>query len=295
MIAVLYLERMKNLSHKNLLAFTLALTTIFNVYGQLSGSSYADSKRTKQAKFVYVYDGIPGFAEFKDGQASGLVVDLMKEFEAYIKDMEGIDVTSSFVLKDNFSNFLSEVEDANGAVFGLSNISISDERKKSYSFSPPYLDNVSLLLSHGSVKPLSSLDNISTEFANMVAYSLPSSSYLRRLNEIKAKYYPNLNIVTVATEAEVLEKLRTDENAFAILDVNYYIDVLKNKQNIKRHAVGDMKDDQFGILMPKNCDWEPLIKEFFSTQLIGSTRYSQIISDNLGSSALRLLNSIKVN
>lgn len=286
---------MRKPNPKKLCLSILTVWTVLNVSGQLSGSTYQESKQSKKANFVYVYDGIPGFAELKDNEPSGLVVDLMRDFEVYLKNKEGIEVSSQFVLKNDFSNFLKDIKGARGAVFGLSNISISEERKKSYSFSPPYLDNVSLLLSNGKVKTLSELGNIAEEFAGMVAYSLPSSSYLRRLNEIKSKYYPNLKIVTVSTEAEVLEKLRTDENAFAILDVNYYIDVLKNKQNIKRHPVGDMKDDQFGILMPKNCDWQPLINDFFNSELIGSSRYSQIISDNLGSSALRLLNSIKVN
>jgi len=286
---------MRKPNYKKLLVSTIAIATIFNVYSQLSGTSYQESKRTKKAEFVYVYDGVPGFAEFKDGQVSGLVVGLIQDFENYLKEKEGIEVSSQFVLKGNFSNFLTEIKKAQGGVFGLSNISISDERKKSYSFSPPYLDNVSLLLSNGKVKTLGKLENIESEFAGMVAYSLPSSSYFQRLSEIKSTYYPNLKIITVATEAEVLEKLRTDENAFAILDVNCYIDVLKKKQNIKRHPVGDVKDDPFGILMPKGSDWEPLIRDFFNSELIGSTRHSQMISDNLGSSALKLLNSIKVN
>ncbi|MEP5610984.1 MAG: transporter substrate-binding domain-containing protein [Cyclobacteriaceae bacterium] len=286
---------MRNPNQKKFCLSILAVWTVLNVSGQLSGSTYQESKQSKKANFVYVYDGIPGFAELKDNQASGLVVDLMRDFEAYLKNKEGIEVSTQFVLKDDFSEFLGDVKTARGAVFGLSNISISEERKKSYTFSPPYLDNVSLLLSNGKVNTLSELGKIADEFAGMVAYSLPSSSYLRRLNEIKSKYYPNLKIVTVPTEAEVLEKLRTDENAFAILDVNYYIDVLKKKENIKRHPVGDLKDDQFGILMPKNSDWEPVLSSFLNSELIGSSRYSQIISDNLGSSALRLLNSFKAN
>lgn len=273
----------------------LSIWTVLNVSGQLSGTTYQESKQSKKANFVYVYDGIPSFAELKDGKASGLVVDLMRDFEVYLKNTKGIEVSSNFVLKDDFSSFLSEVKNAKGGVFGLSNISITENRKKSYSFSPPYLDNVSLLLSSGGVQTLSKLENIADEFAGMVAYSLPSSSYLRRLNEIKDEYYPNMKIVMVETEAEVIAKLSSEANAFSILDVNYYIEVLKKKQNIKRHAVGDFKDDQFGILMPKNSDWEPLIKDFFNSELIGSTRYSEIISNNLGSVALRLLDSIKVD
>lgn len=286
---------MQILNFKKLCLSALAICTILSVSAQLSGTTYQESKQSKKAKFVYVYDGIPSFAELKDDKASGLVVDLMKDFEAYMKRKEGIEISTRFILKNDFSSFLSEVKGARGGVFGLSNISITAERKKNYSFSPPYLDNVSLLLSSSKIQTLSKLENISDEFAEMVAYSLPSSSYLRRLNEIKNKHYPTMKIVMVDTEAEVIDKLINDANAFAILDVNYYIEVLKKKQNIKRHAVGDFKDDQFGILMPKNSDWEPLLREFFNSELIGSTRYSQIISDNLGSTALRLLDSIKVD
>lgn len=275
-----------------LLAVVCSFSIISFSFGQFSGSTYSASKQSKNATFYYVYDNTQGFAKEKDGEVTGLMVGIMREFEIYLKENEGIDVSTEFVLQKDFSKFLDEVKGGSGGVFGLSNISINEERKKSYAFSPPCLDNVLLLVSNNQIPTLSSLDDMASNFNGLTAYTLAESSYFRRLTELKNNYYPNLKIEMVPSESDVMDKLRS-EKAIGILDFNYYLEVLQNRYNIKRHPVGDLQDDQFGIIMPKNSDWEPVIKRFFESGFSESNQYSQIISENLGSTALKLLNSVR--
>ena len=110
--------------------------------------------------------------------------------------------------------------------------------------------------------------------------------------EIKNDYFANMKIVELSNIAPLMNQLKNNDKSFAILDLNYYLEVLQKKLPIKRHPIGDRKDDQFGVIMPKNCDWQPLLNDFF-VDFIGSTSYSEIISRNLGASALRLMNNIK--
>ena len=271
-----------------------ALVNISQAFAQFKGDTYSASKTSKSATFYCVFDNTSGFASEKNGAVSGLMVDIMKEFEKYLLERDGIEVKTEYVLRKDFSEFLSEVRKGSGGVFGLSNISINEERKEIYSFSPPCLDNILILLSHNDVPLLTKLEDMPLTFNEMVAYTLPNSSYSQRLNNLKDQYYPEMKIERVSTESEIIEKLM-NEKSYAILDFNQYLDILKKKHKIKRHSVGDLKDDQFGIIMPKGSDWNPVIEAFFESGFAGSTRYSQIISDNLGSSALRLLNSVKSN
>ncbi len=277
-----------------LLAVTCSFLLVSIAFGQLSGSSFAESKKSKTATFHYVYDNTQGFAKESNGKVTGLMVGIMEEFEKYLSEKEGITVSREFVLRRDFSKFLDEVREGAGGVFGLSNISINEERKKSYVFSPPCLDNVLLLVSNNEVPTLSSLDDMASSFNGLTAYTLNESSYFKRLSELKSQYYPNLKIETVPSESDVMDKLRA-EKAIGILDFNYYLEALQKRYNIKRHPVGDLQNDQFGIIMPKSSDWEPVIKQFFESGFTGSSRYSQIISENLGSTALKLLNSVRTN
>ncbi len=284
--------RKSNLS--KLLMAVYLVAAVSPVFGQFSGSTFVESNRSKSATFYYVYDNTQGFAKEKDGQVTGLMVGIMQEFEKYLIEKEGINITTQFVLKTDFSAFLSEVKGGTGGVFGLSNISISEERRRSYAFSPPCLDNVLLLVSNDAVPTLNSLNDISSGFDGMTAYTLAESSYFKRLSSLKNQYYPGMKIEIVSSESDVMEKLKS-EKAFGVLDFNYYLEVLQNRYNIKRHPAGDLQNDQFGIIMPKNSDWEPVLKEFFESGFAESSRYSQIISDNLGSTALRLLNSVRAD
>ena len=98
----------------------------------------------------------------------------MRNFETYLKDNKGITVSSEFIYaKDgDFQNFMQDVKSGKGGVFGLSNISISEERMNNFKFSPPYMDNVSLLVSNDKIATLSSMDEISASFNGLKAYTL---------------------------------------------------------------------------------------------------------------------------
>lgn len=251
-----------------------------------------EAKQSKSAKFYYIYDEVYGLTTSnKDGTVSGVLIDMMSEFESYVQKREGIHITSEYVFEDDFEVFLKNVKVGSGGVFGLSNISINEERKKEYSFSLPYLENVSMLLTNSKVPTLESISGIETAFQGMTAYTLSHSTYHKRLQKIQAEYFPKMKIVEANTIAPIMDQLMSNNKAFAVLDLNVYIEVLQKKLPIKRHPQGDEKGDQFGIIMPKGSDWQPLINDFLA-EFYGSTAYGKIISENLGGSALVLINSI---
>ena len=160
-----------------------------------------------------------------------------------------------------------------------------------YDFSKPYLENAAVLLTNSSVNTLTDLKKIGAEFEGMTAYTLEGSTYYDRLKSLKNNSFPNLKIEYLSSGDEILDRLIADTEAFAFLDLNYYLEVLKNKEPVKRHPVGDKKDDQYGVIMPKGSDWKSPLNDFFD-EFIGSTAYSEVISKNLGASALRLIYSV---
>ncbi len=257
---------------------------------QLQGDTYARAKQTKTAKFYYVYDGVPGFVDKgASGRVEGFLAEIMRQFETYIQQKEGIRVTSEFIQVPNkdFKIFMSDIKNGVGGVFGLSNVSIKEERKKDYQFSPPYMNNVSVLVTNSKTPTLTNLSDISTRFAGKKAYSVSASTYYQRLDEIKGMYYPSMEIVSLPSVNEVMNKISESNDAFAVVDLHYYLQSLKNFP-IKRHSVGDKGEDKFGVIMPLANDWEPLIREFFSG-FIGGPEYRKLIAENLGKGALRLI------
>lgn len=285
---------MMNIETKSRLSALLSGLLLLAVnlgFSQLSGDSYASALSSKSAKVQYNYVEIDGFISNKDGKVEGLLVDLMSEFESYLKEEKGISITSTYSMipNSNFQKFLDEVKNGRGGVFGLSTTTIREDRKEFLLFSEPYVNNISVLVSHKSVPTLTSMDKINSEFKNLSAYTAPGTTYAKRVDDVKMRNFPELKVNPVASDKEIIKSVLSDKNSFGFVDIGTYLEYLTAREPIKRHPNGDLEGEQFGIIMPKNSDWEPVLSAFLSSGFLESPKYRQLVTENLGKGALRML------
>lgn len=264
------------------------------VYAQLSGDSFAEAKAKGIANVTFSYVETPGFAGKEGGQVSGFCVDLMNEFAKWLQQEEGIELKPVYVDKDarNFSQFMDGVKMSSKGVFGLGNITITDERKKTYNFSPPFITNVAILMTNKGVINLQSLESISTDFKGMTLVAVQGTLNEKRLMKIKEDYFPQVEVKHVGSFGEVLDELAVNDMAFSDLDFTYYLSALKQRMPVKRHPVGDETSEDFGIIMPKNSDWGPVMARFMNSGFTESSEYRRMIADHLGQHALKLLDAV---
>ena len=270
---------------------TLLIAGSFYASAQQKGDSFSSAKSSKTANLTYVHAGVNGFAsKTPSGGASGLLVDLMREFENYVSDEYGITITSTYVEATNkdFKLYLEEVRKSTGGVFGLSNTSMKEERKTLFKFSPAFLNNISVLISNKSFQTLSSMDQISSTFASKVGYGVPSTTNYDRLTALKSSNFQSMEIVNVTSSKDILENITTNQKAFGFSDIHYYLEYLEQGKPVKRHPIGDQVGDKFGIIMPLNSDWEPVLSEFLS-DYIKTAKYREMVIRNLGKGALRMI------
>lgn len=273
----------------------VALVVVISSHGlnaQQMGDTFSSANSSKTANLVYVHADVDGFASVAGGNATGLLVELMSEFEQYVSTKYGITVTSRYVgVEDkDFKRYLDEVQGSTGGVFGLSNTSIKEERKAIFKFSPAFLNNISVLISHNSFATLSNMSNIGQAFQSKVGYAVPSTTNHARMIEVKRSNFPSMSISPVNSSREILENIAGDPDGFGFSDIHYYLQYLKQGKPIKRHPVGDQAGDQFGIIMPMNSDWEPILAEFLNGGFLKSSKYREIVISNLGKGALRMMN-----
>lgn len=260
---------------------------------QTVGDTYKKAKSAGHGTITYVYVKTPGFAaKDSNGEVSGICVDIMKEFVKYVAQKKNLKLTLKFKNHgdaNNFKLFMTTVKNSRGGVFGLGNITITEARKKSYNFSPSFMTNVTIMLTHSSVPSLKKLSQIATTFKGMKAITVKGTTNEQNILEIKKKYMPSLQIVQVKSSEAALNKVITDKTSFTNLDFTYYLAVLKQRKPIKRHQDADKATEKFGIIMPKSNDWSPLLAEFFDSGFIGGVEYRKSISRHLGANALKLL------
>ncbi|MFY0690180.1 MAG: transporter substrate-binding domain-containing protein [Cyclobacteriaceae bacterium] len=265
---------------KSIVSYTFLLFFIATVHAQHVGDSFTNARSSKTARLIYIHDATPKLVEGSAGSESGLLVDIMNEFGLYIRDKYGIQVTPTFVQQTDFVAFMQDVKAGSGGVFGLSNISITEDRKAEYAFSPSYLDNISVLLTSNQVASLSSMDEIQTAFAGMKAYTIEGSTQKLRIEKIRDEYLPDLKIEILASTTDVMNALVSDPKSFSALDLVDYLGS-EIRGQLRRHAVADADGDQFGVIMPKNSDWEPIMKEFFDAGFINGYKYRKMLMTNL--------------
>lgn len=271
----------------NLITLLLLLPAI--AFSQLKGDTYAQTQQTKAANWVVIYSDSPGLAETDaTGKPDGLCFDLMDAFATYVKTKTGIAITMTYQSESDFTSYLNKVKIAKGGVFGLSNTTITAERKKAYNFSPPYIKNVSMILSHPSVPELTAIDKISTTFAGLKAVTVKGSTNEARILNLKAKYYPALQVEYVSSFSQVIDRVASDPKTFCDMDFTYYLKGLQSGKKTKRHAIGDKPDEEFGIIMPLSNDWSPLMTEFMKTFTTGP-EYNKVVTKNLGQSVLQFI------
>lgn len=259
------------------------------------GDSWAQVKANGQGTISLAYVETPSFV-YKDnnGKLTGICVDITNEFVNWVNKTKGVKLQTKYVGDgSNFRGMYDKVKASTGGVFGLGNITITDERKKEVKFSPPFITNFAILITQNNVATLNKLEDISTTFSKLTAYTAKGTLNEKRILELKKKHFPAMKVVTLDTSPDVYEKVFSDPNAFSYLDLAFYLKAVSERKSVKRHPVGDMAAEQFGFIMPTNSDWTPLLEEFFKANggYTNSTPYKNILTKHLGETGVKLLQS----
>jgi putative glutamine transport system substrate-binding protein len=265
----------------------------------LSGDNFATAQKTKSATVTFTYVETPGFV-YKDasGKLTGVCVDIMTDFLAYVRQNYGVQINARYVGNgSSFKAMYDGVKNGSKGVFGLGNVTVTDARKKEIYFSPSFITNFAILVTHSSAPDLKSMDAISSTFNGFKAYTAKGTLNEKRVNNVKDKYFEGLQISYVNSSPAVLEKVLADKKSFSYLDLAFYLDAVKERKPLKRHQVGDDGSEEFAFIMPKSSDWQPLMEEFFAANggYKNSTEYKKILVNHLGLSAVKLIDSAAGN
>jgi len=261
----------------------------------LTGDNYATAKAAGRGTVTFTYVETPGFV-YKDqsGQLTGVCVDIMDDFLQYVRENHGIALNARFLGNgSSFSAMYNGVKNGENGVFGLGNITVTEARKSEILFSPSFITNFAILVTHSSVPTIQSMNEIPQKFNGFSAYTAKGTLNEKRINKLKSNFYPELQISYVNSSPDVLDKILSDKKSLSYLDLAFYLAAVKERKPLKRHKVGDEGSEEFAFVMPQSSDWQPIIEEFFSRNggYKNTTAYKKILVDHLGLSAVKLLDS----
>ncbi len=239
---------------------------------------------------VNYYENYP-FAYKEGGTLKGIEIDIMEEFTNWLKKKKNISLSVKYTAYAEFSSFYSSVKDGNASVIGLGSVTDNAERENEVVVSAPYLQNVAVLITDGSVTTIKTKEavDVARSLNGMKAMVVNKSShlkYLKKMYESSRLNDAEVKITFTEKQNNVLDSIAANKKVFGYVDiVAYWAYVKKNTSKfLKIQKVFNMPNESFGFIMPKSSIYKQYISEFFESGFgFTSTKtYHQILEKYLG-------------
>lgn len=260
------------------------------------GDNWANVLEAGGGHITVLFVPSEGFAyEDADGGITGVSVEIMKDFVRWLVRKHGVRLTVDFKEDLDWRRFYARVRDAEGGVFGLGNVTVTAERRREIAFSPPYLTNMAVLVSHAATPELERLADLASVFGGQTALSFEGTLHQARIHVLRHTYYPQMRIEPTHSSDEIIRRLTASPGYFAYLDIHEYWQAAEAGLPIRRHPVGDEAAEEFGIIMPLDSDWQAPLAEFFEAD--GGYRetedYRELLTTHLGAELAELLEAAR--
>lgn len=275
---------------KNILFFAgLLLTTA--CFGQkYTGDSWAKVKASGGTLTV-VYFEQPGliYKDATSGSMKGLCVDILDDFTKFVQEKYGKKVTINYAASiPAFPNFLAAPQN-NLNVMGITNVTITEERKKVLKFTPAFMTNPVVMLTHKDAPAIRAIHEIGTVLKDYSGKAINGSSQAKLLEKIKKENAPSLKIGYANSGSEIINELSGGAKSFAVLELTEFIDATRKQLPVKRQNISFGDADKMGFIMAPKTDWDEAWNEFLTPDYKMSVRYRKIVVDNLGATFLSAL------
>jgi hypothetical protein len=254
------------------------------------GDSWAKVKSSGSGTLTVIYAEQFGLIhKDKDGKIKGVCVDILSDFGQFIKTHHGKTITIKYAEEiPVFSEFLTTCQNTPN-ILGVTNTTITEERKKVLKFSPPYMSNRQVMLTNNKAPSIVSLKELPSKFSDFTAQVIAGSTHVQYVEKLKSEYMPGLKITQETSGPAIIKNLVTNPKIFTIIDFTEFVDVVHKKLPIKRQMVDVGVVEELGFIMSKQTDWDVPLKEFLTSDYRNSVAYRKIISENLGSTFMNLV------
>ena len=281
-----------------LLLFAMAVSATQSVSDVIDqGSTYVDAQQQKlaaiqrQIALTVLYVPADGFAYInQQGQLTGVSVEIMQDFAGWLKQQHQLAVQLNFVSETNWQQFYQRIVQAQGGVFGLGNVTITEPRKQQLAFSPPYLHNIAALITHQDIAPLAEWQVLPEHFAKLKPLAFSGTLHEQRINRLRDQYQPNVEVQQVSSNPDLLAKVASGQY-YAYVDAYNYWRAREAGMPLRDHPIAAEGGETFGFIMPHSNDWAGLLEAFFAADggYLQSRRYQQILTEQLGVELAQLL------
>lgn len=260
------------------------------------GDSYAQTLRQRSGQVQVLYVPSEGWSyRGPDGTLTGVTVELLRDFFAWVEQGAGVRLDVVWNAEEDWARFYRRVRNGAGGVFGIGNVTITDARRAEIDFSPPYLSNIAVLVTHADVPELATLADAPNAFASFTAHPYRGTLHEERINRLRERRIPGLRVLPLDSNDEILGRITRDPLSFAWIDAHAFFRAVDRGLPIRRHPVGDDASESFGVILPSGSDWTLLLAAFLEAGegYPNLSRFRALLETHLGPGLATLLDEAR--
>jgi hypothetical protein len=230
-----------------------------------------------------LYVPAPCFAFEEDGELTGVTVGIMQHFVDWFHRHHGIQVELDFVAEEDWSVFYQRIVDAEGGVFGLGNVTITEARKEELQFSPAYMNNLAVLITPDSVAEASNEEELGQRLEDLQPLAFAGTLHEVRIRELRDRYQPDHDIARSNSNQDIIDRVASGEH-YSYIDAYNYYRARDAGAAVRHHEAFNLSGETFGIIMPHSNDWEGMLTAFFAAEggYRDSEQYQKLMRTHLG-------------
>ncbi|MBS1680607.1 MAG: transporter substrate-binding domain-containing protein [Bacteroidetes bacterium] len=254
-----------------------------------SGDSWAAVNSKGSGTLGVVYYPQAGLIYEEGGKMKGVCAELLTEFTAFVQAKYNKKITVKYLGAETvFNNFL-KVCQTTPNILGVTNVTVTEERKKILKFTPAFLSNEETLITHKNAPSVESAGKISALLKGYSAKVIGGSVHVKYMDQLKSENFPALQISTGPSGPEILKEISTNPKLFTILDFTEYVDATRKHLPVKKQNIQIGEPQELAFVMSKQTDWDKIWAEFLTPEFRKSEKYRKVIANNLGQVYLSIL------
>jgi signal transduction histidine kinase len=248
------------------IAFTFAVLT--TAAQPQSDKSWAEIKQSKKGTITALwYESKPFIFRNSSGKLAGIEHELLEDFRQFLKDKEGITLDIVYKEAQSFNDtYLSIVADK-GVTFGVSAFSITEKRKNEVSFSPPYMSDISVLITSDNIPVLGTTEEFNTVLPKLTAITIEGTTYEHELIRLRKEAGLQFQLRYIPSRDNIMMTIAETDSTFGFIDLPVYMMLFNEDPTIKvkRQNLFPIRREGYGLIYPKSGGWAEPLGDFFNS------------------------------
>lgn len=256
---------------------------------------FAQTPQERKIQLHYIESFPMAFKNGSESDLAGVEIDIIKYFAEWCRKEKSIALNINYQGHRNFDEFLKKVESGDEYVMGAGTVTITDERKKRFKFTAPYLNNISVLISNGTLPTLHKKSEAKDLLKSKKVLVTQSSTHRQYAEDLKNQYANDVVIEELVDQKAIPEMVLKNPNYIGFVDIITYwnfIDKMNDEKMagfLKIQRVFSVNEEHLSFIFPKNSELHALFSEFFESGFgFTSTKmYRNILEKYLGEELLK--------